>query len=515
MKNKACGWLLRVILVAAVIGAAPGSRRDVQAQATKQRGVSYVAWQPGEYSWPDSDQALANLRATGADWVSLIVTQYQDNAFSTEIGPTASTPTDADLMHAVARAHALGLKVMLKPHVDLSNDAAHWRGEIGQGFGEAQWAAWFTSYTRFITHYAQLAQACGVEQFCVGCELSATQGRVSQWRAAIAGVRSVYHGSLVYAANWGAEESLAWWDALDLIGVDAYYPLTAKNNPSLAELKAAWAPRVTLLRNLSNRWHKSVIFTEIGYRSQDGANQHPWDWAISGAIDLQEQADAYRAAFEVWFNQAWFGGMYWWVWGTNPAEGGPCNDDYTPHGKPAEDVLRAWYGAPPREIPREPLPDRARELVIYADGLGSWWEDWSWDGSISLACANPVYRGARSLQANLQAWGALSLQHASLDSSPYYYLEFFVRGSASGQNLQVYVNDENDQELRYMRLCVEPGVWTQALLPLRELNAASRRLRRVSIKNCSSQAALFWVDEMRLVGAVPYRTCLPLIVRGQ
>jgi hypothetical protein len=350
---------------------------------------------------------------------------------------------------------------------------------------------------------------------CVGCELSATQGRVGPWRAVIAGVRSVYPGALIYAANWGAEESLTWWDALDLIGVDAYYPLTAKNDPSLAELKATWTPRVTLLRNLSNRWGKAVIFTEIGYRSLDGANQYPWDWAIQGAIDLPEQADAYRAAFEVFFSQAWFGGMYWWVWGTNPAEGGPCNDDYTPHAKPAEDVLRTWYGAPSRAIPHEPVPDLAHQQVIYADGLSAGWEDWSWDGSVNLACANPVYHGTRAIQASLQAWGALSLQHASLNSHPYYYLELYVRGSVSGQNLQVFLNDENDQELRYIRLCVEPGVWTRALLPLRDLNAANCGVQRVSIKNCSSEATTFWVDEMRLVGAVFFKAYLPIVVRTQ
>ncbi len=123
--------LLRV-LVAALASVASCAGQDVRAQSPKQKGVSYVAWQPEEYSWPDSDLALAELRATGADWISLIVTQYQDNASSTVIAPTASTPTDADLIHAMARAHSLGLRVMLKPHVDLSSDDAHWRGEIGQ-----------------------------------------------------------------------------------------------------------------------------------------------------------------------------------------------------------------------------------------------------------------------------------------------------------------------------------------------------------------------------------------------
>jgi glycosidase len=40
------------------------------------------------------------------------------------------TPTDADLARAIATAHALGLKVILKAPVDLENDASRCRGGI-------------------------------------------------------------------------------------------------------------------------------------------------------------------------------------------------------------------------------------------------------------------------------------------------------------------------------------------------------------------------------------------------
>ena len=83
------------------------------------------------------------------------------------------------------------------------------------------------------------------------------------------------------------------------------YPLTNKNDPTLAELRAAWAPHVTTLSSLASTWKMSILFTEIGYRSQDGANQHPWDWQVVGRVDLQEQADAYQAAFESVFTQTW------------------------------------------------------------------------------------------------------------------------------------------------------------------------------------------------------------------
>ena len=109
----------------------------VQAQASKQKGISYATWWSGLYSQPDADLALANLADTGADWIGLIVTQYQDDISSTTIEPTMATPADADLIQVISQAHSLGLKVMLKPHVDLANDPTHWRGQIGEGFTEA------------------------------------------------------------------------------------------------------------------------------------------------------------------------------------------------------------------------------------------------------------------------------------------------------------------------------------------------------------------------------------------
>ena len=488
-------------------------------QVVKQQGIAYVSWWPGQYSQPDADLALTNLRATGANWISLLVTQYQDTITSTDIYAKTDTPLDADLIHVINQAHSLGLKVMLKPHVDLANDSTHWRGQIGQGFTEAQWTTWFASYQAFIDHYAQLAQTYGADQFCVGTELSATQSRTTQWRAVVTSVRSLYSGSITYAANSGDEAGLSWWDTVDFIGVDAYYPLTNKSNPTIAELTAGWTPYTTTLANLASTWSKKILFTEIGYRSQDAANQHPWDYQIGGVIDLQEQADTYQAAFESVFNQPWFAGMYWWSWGTDPFEGGPCDDGYSPHTKPAEDVLRSWYGGIPRTSSATPQPDYSRASTIYADGLSSGWDDWSWDSTVNLLSTSPIYSGTQAISVTIQAWGALSLHHANLDTSPYDWLEFYVREATSSQPLRTYANDQTDSELRYLPVCsytdgvtIQPGVWARVRIPLADMKAANRLIQRVAIKNNSSQTIQLWIDEIQLVPGT-WRTFLPLLRR--
>jgi hypothetical protein len=353
-----------LLLLALLILVPPGCSRPqviLTAAPEKQNGMSYACWWQGLYSLPDSDISLAHLAETGADWISLIVTCYQDNLGSTQISADESTPTDEDLIHVLNQAHALGLKVMLKPHLDLLNDPSHWRGEIGQAFSaESEWSEWFASYRAFIEHYADLAAAHGADQFCVGCELEGTTHREDDWRVVVAGVRSRYAGPLIYAANHSGEEvGLTWWDAVDILGVDAYYPLSTKTDPTVEELRAAWRPHVASLASLAAKWQKPLILTEIGYRSLDGAAMHPWDWQIQGKVDLQEQADCYQAALESLYNETWFAGIYWWAWSPDPMEGGAADSGYSPHDKPAEEILRMWFGGqtphpPPRSLERDP-----------------------------------------------------------------------------------------------------------------------------------------------------------------
>ena len=62
----------------------------------------------------------------------------------------------------------------------------------------------------------------------------------ARWRQIIAAIRQVYHGKLTYGGNWDSFNEVTFWDALDYIGVLAYFPLTKTPNPSSAEIAAAW-----------------------------------------------------------------------------------------------------------------------------------------------------------------------------------------------------------------------------------------------------------------------------------
>jgi hypothetical protein len=314
-------------------------------------GMNHVAWQSNQYAGAEGTASREALASTGANWAGLLVTWYMQTKDSSAIAPDGQrTPSDASLAEAIQHFHSRGLKVMLKPHVDV-NDST-WRGSILP----PDTAAWFASYDTFMTQMARFAEAQQVEMLCVGTELARLSNRTyrTQWAQIIANVRANYGGRLTYAANanYAADEfsSVAFWDLLDLGGLDGYVPLTNKSNPTLDELIAAWSRNRdgTDMRSAFRYWQSShgkpAIFTEIGYRSADGANISPWEWSNTAAYDPNEQLDCYYAAFSVWLEEkSWMKGLFLWSWDV-PA---PSASDtgYTPRNKPAGTFLQARYSA--------------------------------------------------------------------------------------------------------------------------------------------------------------------------
>jgi hypothetical protein len=342
------------LLLAQCGGSSPGSPTPSPSSAPDGRfaynGLTHVSWWHDEYQYAEASTARQELAATGANWAGVLATWYMDRTDSNEISPDPSrTPTDEAVRHAIRELRALRLKVMLKPHVDVQDGT--WRGTIAPRSSPS----WFASYRAFLAHYAAIAQEEGVELLCVGTEL-ATMSRAAhaaEWDAVVGTARALYSGPLTYAANANTPgdefTSVSFWARLDVLGLDVYTPLTNKTNPTRDELVQAWTRNRdgnnmrAAYRNWQSAWTKPVIFTEIGYRSGDGANRTPWDYGVPLAPDPAEQADCYVAAFEVWTREtSWMKGVFWWSWSV-PAPG-PGDTGFDPRGKPAADVLRQHQG---------------------------------------------------------------------------------------------------------------------------------------------------------------------------
>jgi len=314
------------------------------AEPVFQRGLSYSAWSNDDFSSSESDESLSLLIETGTEWIALCFSWIQSNTTSHDIHLSSSgTPTPESLKHAITTAHKLGLKVMLKPMVEAIEREEIlpypvWRGEI-QPSNE-----WFESYSTFINFFAEFAEQNDVELFSVGCEYKATTGEKDQWEKINSGVRERYSGPITYSADWTNYQNIEWWDSVDYVGIDAYFPLSIlKYDPTFNELKNAWTNYADEIETWLSTVNKPVIFTEIGYRSGDGTNACPSNYWSDMPVDLQEQRDCYEAAFQTLWNRSWFYGFYWWTWIHDPTEGGAADSGHSPQNKPAQDIVTQWY----------------------------------------------------------------------------------------------------------------------------------------------------------------------------
>jgi hypothetical protein len=126
--------------------------------------------------------------------------------------------------------------------------------------------------------------------------------------------------------------------------VSGYFPLAETATPDRAQIVRAWEPVVARLSKLSRQYGKRVLFTEIGYRSADGAAWRQWEIARDAPLNLEAQRVAYEAFFEAVWPQPWVAGAYPWKWFSYPAHGSAASNDYDIENKPAEEVVRGAYG---------------------------------------------------------------------------------------------------------------------------------------------------------------------------
>ncbi len=311
----------------------------------KIRGFNYTGWDQTAYSTDASNQSLDNLKNIGCDWVAINFFYFQDDVDSTTIELDYSSlgysVEPSSVINAIQYCHSIGLKVMLKPMVDCRDGT--WRGQIVPS------QAWFDSYRALLNEWAIIAEENDVELFCIGCEYVQTVYWPKSWRQIISEIRLRYNGPLTYAANALNEKNIIWWDALDYIGTDPYYPLTGLLNPTEQQLQDAWQQRANDLETwlLANWPDKEIIFTEIGYQNCAGTNMTPWGIESADCTsDFEEQVNCYKALLDQCQDRSWWRGVFWWNWHTDPNDGLPGSDHYswhTPQNKPVEALLTNYY----------------------------------------------------------------------------------------------------------------------------------------------------------------------------
>jgi hypothetical protein len=105
------------------------------------------------------------------------------------------------------------------------------------------------------------------------------------WLWLIDKVRAVYDGKLTYAANFDQYQEVGFWRHLDLIGINAYFPLrkTFLDGPERPQLptllEEGWRTvlgEVEAFRQAEGVAEMPVIFSELGYTERRDSTLAPW-----------------------------------------------------------------------------------------------------------------------------------------------------------------------------------------------------------------------------------------------
>ncbi len=305
----------------------------------KQRGVCWV----GGRQIVTENQFIPLLK-NNIDWISQTPFAWQSSPSDPVITMNTHSnhawwgESDEGISETTKLARKSNIRTLLKPHLWIRNS---WPGEVKM-IDDKSWEEWFANYRKFIVHYAQLAETNHIEIFCIGTELSIASSHEQQWRILIQEIRKVYSGKLTYAANFNQEyQNIKFWDALDYIGIQAYFSLAKINNPTTEELISSWSSHLESVEKIHKKYKKPVIFTEIGYRSTEDAAIEPWKWPQENRTAKSStvtQARCYEAFFKSAWEKQWMAGAYFWKW--YPHSTHALHEiDFTPQGKLAEEIL--------------------------------------------------------------------------------------------------------------------------------------------------------------------------------
>jgi len=291
------------------------------------------------------EKYVEEIARTGANTICLSVAAYQENASSSSLFiESRKVPTRERTLGLVRLARKRGLRVVLMPIVLLENPrGGEWRGKIVPPDPKK----WWEDYENFVLHYARIAQESHAEVLMVGSELVLLEKETTRWRTLIGKVRKAYQGKLSYSANWDHYEDIEWWRDLDLVGMTVYYDLVGDKEPSLHVLLAAWKP---IKRNVL-AWRRKVgmpiLFTEVGWPSQEGCAKEPWNYVANRHPDIKTQDLCFQAFFQTWLGEPNVAGVLIWEWRNQEHQtGGPEDVSYVPIGKPAMKTIQSYFLAP-------------------------------------------------------------------------------------------------------------------------------------------------------------------------
>lgn len=358
----------KIIAIFTFFGILPMLFLSIDGRAQKINGMSF--------SGPEKPslaiEMFENIKISNADWVALVPEATLDRTTLELKDDTTNnwwSQTIAANIEGIKLAKQAGLKVFLKPHIVLGEipkkkkyqavnvtytnnnkskpkdktKGAEWRGDF-MASKEADWQIVEQSYEAYILKLAKVAADLNVDLFSVGTELKQFAiKRPAYWKQLIQKVRKIYAGSLTYSANWDEYQKITFWQSLDFIGVDTYFPVNRMATPDYKKTLKNWRSIQKQMKKLSKQENKKILLTEFGYRNVAYAGKRPWTHDKGPAtINNQAQVNLFKAFFQTFWKEKWVVGGFAWKWFHEPPK--KDNTSFSVQGKPALEVVQHWYG---------------------------------------------------------------------------------------------------------------------------------------------------------------------------
>lgn len=269
-----------------------------------------------EWGSDEMVRTMEQLKALGVNWIAIHpYAPIRDDGTVGGAGRHGVRQMYADptwLTRPIAEAHRLGLKIMIKPHVAYWGSRFSWRGEIAFD-DDAGWRRFFDTYERWITFVARLTREA--DAFVVGTELDRTLRHEEEWRRIVRAVRAETAAPLTYSAGWDHYEEVGFWDALDAISIQGYFPLVDHDGlPAQHELDEAWQRLTTRLEEFGRRHSRNVVLGELGYNLSRDAARRPWDYTQGGEDAEEVQRRCLDAALRALGRSEIVVGAFLWKW---------------------------------------------------------------------------------------------------------------------------------------------------------------------------------------------------------
>jgi hypothetical protein len=294
------------------------------------------------YGSSTARQTMVRLKGLGVNTIGVLMEGRMEDRDDVEILAPRKAVQE-DIVAVLLDARALGLATILVPHIYV-NDGT-WRGEIAFADGGRR-TAWWRSYSAFMDVAAEVASNGGASMLSIGVELKA-MSKDADTRGRMIGladrIRKEFGGELTYSANWDEAEAVSFWDAVDVVGINGYYPL----EPDPIRGAEAIGRR---LGALAQKTQREVVVLEVGYRSSPLSHERPWEWVdhVEAVVDVDSQAVAWAAILTHWLDTPGVRGLMVWVVPTDPDD--PASEPrhgFNPLNKPAEQIIgRAFHAAP-------------------------------------------------------------------------------------------------------------------------------------------------------------------------